>query len=114
MMERSMSLATLRVLRALLDDAAGDHYGLELSERSGVKAGALYPILSRLEDDGWVRGHWEDIDESLAGRRRRRYYRLTGVGESTARRVLEETAAELAPPPRRRPAAPRQPGWATT
>jgi|HubBroStandDraft_6_1064221.scaffolds.fasta_scaffold33731_2 PadR family transcriptional regulator PadR len=86
-MERNTSLATLKVLRALLDNISPKHYGLELSERSGVTTGALYPILSRLEADGWVEGEWEDIDESLAGRRRRRYYRLTGLGEIRARQA---------------------------
>jgi PadR family transcriptional regulator, regulatory protein PadR len=104
-MERSLSLATLKVVRALFDGPAKDHYGLELSERSGVKTGALYPILSRLEADGWIEGEWENIDEAVAGRRRRRYYRLSGVGEREARRVLAETAARLAPPAR--------PGWIT-
>jgi DNA-binding PadR family transcriptional regulator len=97
-MERSMSLATLKVLRALMDDLAIEHYGLELSERSGVKPGALYPILSRLEADGWVEGEWEDIDESAAGRRRRRYYRLSPGQETAAGQILAETAAALAPP----------------
>jgi DNA-binding PadR family transcriptional regulator len=103
-MDRTMSLATLKVLRALFDDIFPEHYGLELSERCGVKTGALYPILSRLEADGWVEGEWEDIDESVAGRRRRRYYRLTGLGESRARQILTETAAALALPSARKPA----------
>jgi PadR family transcriptional regulator, regulatory protein PadR len=104
-MQRSLSLATLKVVRELFDGPVTDHYGLELSERSGVKTGALYTILSRLEADGWVEGEWEDIDEAAAGRRRRRYYHLTGVGEREARRILTETSARLAPPPR--------PGWVT-
>jgi DNA-binding PadR family transcriptional regulator len=94
------SLATLKVLRAFLDDPAGQAYGLELIDRTGVKAGALYPILSRLEDQGWVRGEWEVIDEAVAGRRRRRYYRLTDSGAQYAHQVLSETAALLRPPRR--------------
>lgn len=92
------SLATLKVLRAFLDDPAGQVYGLELIDRTGVKAGALYPILSRLEDQGWVRGEWEVIDEAVAGRRRRRYYHLTDGGAQRAHQVLSETAALLRPP----------------
>jgi PadR family transcriptional regulator, regulatory protein PadR len=108
-MERILSLATLLVLRTLLDEVATAHYGLELSARSGVKTGALYPILSRLEKDGWIEGQWEDIDESAAGRRRRRYYRLTGEGERAAREILAETAARLAPP-----VGSRRMGWTTS
>jgi PadR family transcriptional regulator PadR len=109
---RDPSLATLRVLRALFDGQDTDHYGLALIDHTGVKAGTLYPILSRLEKDGWVEGQWEQIDEAAAGRRRRRYYRLTGLGEREAWPILAETAAALTPPRRPRPAG-RKPGWAT-
>lgn len=94
---RSQSIATLQVLRALLDDVGGPHYGLDLIRRSGVKSGTLYPVLYRLETAGWVVGEWEGIDEAAEGRRRRRYYELTGEGERLARRDLA-LAAALAPP----------------
>lgn len=92
------SISRLRVLRALLDDVDGQHYGLELIRRSGVGAGSLYPILVGLEEDGWIAGEWEDIDEAAAGRRRRRYYLLTDRGEHDARTLLAEMASELTPP----------------
>jgi PadR family transcriptional regulator, regulatory protein PadR len=101
------SLGRLRVLRALLDDVEGEHYGLSLIRRSGVGPGSLYPILLALEDGGWIEGAWEDIDEAAAGRRRRRYYRLTECGASSARQLLRETVTELAPPIDDRPAGRR-------
>ena len=36
-----------------------------------------YPILLRLEHEGWVASHWEDIDPRAEKRPARRYYRLT-------------------------------------
>ena len=95
---RDLSLSALRVLRALMINASVPHYGLELASRSGVKAGGLYPILARLEADGWITGTWEQIDERSAGRRRRRYYQLSALGERQGRKLLERTAAELDPP----------------
>ncbi|HEX4754123.1 MAG TPA: helix-turn-helix transcriptional regulator [Candidatus Dormibacteraeota bacterium] len=94
------SIATLQVLRTFFDDPASARYGVELMASSGLKAGTLYPILNRLELDGWILGRWEDIDESAAGRRRRRYYRLTGAGERQARALLTQYATLLMPPPR--------------
>jgi PadR family transcriptional regulator len=92
------SIATLQVLRTFFDEPASAQYGVELMASSGLKAGTLYPILNRLELDGWIVGRWEDIDESAVGRRRRRYYRLTNAGERQARALLTQYATLLMPP----------------
>jgi len=44
-------IATLKILRALLDDPGSPRYGLELIRASGVKAGRCIPssVVSRLE-----------------------------------------------------------------
>jgi PadR family transcriptional regulator PadR len=106
--KQTYSLSTLKVLRALMDDLSGEHYGLELIGATGVKAGALYPILARLEADGAVVARWEEIDQSIEMRRRRRYYRLTPSGESIARLALTELSDLLRPP--HRPSTRK--GWA--
>src|SRR5215218_594086 len=90
-----MSRQTLAVLAALLRDPAGRHYGLELTREAKLRTGSLYPILARLEDAGWVDGTWEDVDPSVEGRPRRRYYRLTGLGVSKAKAALQEAMEQL-------------------
>ena len=90
-----MTTQTQMVLAALLADPAGTHYGLEISRAANLPSGTLYPILARLEQAGWVESEWEQIDPSAAGRRARRYYRLTGVGERVARRELKTTVERL-------------------
>lgn len=45
-------------------------------------------LLIRLENSGWISSAWENIDESAEGRRRRRYYRLTPLGQSMATHAL--------------------------
>ncbi len=40
-------------------------------------AASLYPLLYRLEERGWIQGRW--VEKS--GQRRRRYYRLTALGQ---------------------------------
>ena len=60
----------------------------QLSEgRVKLTAGTLYGALSRLAEDGLI----AETREEEVGGRRRRYYRLTGSGEST----LVEEAARL-------------------
>lgn len=85
------------VLRVLLDDPTGDHYGFEIARAAGLATGTTYPVLARLEDAGWIESEWEDIDEAKEGRRRRRYYRLTGEGARCARVELAKARQMLTP-----------------
>jgi PadR family transcriptional regulator PadR len=55
-------------------------YGLQIAETTGLMSGSIYPILSRLETEGLIKGQWEELDEVAAKRRRRRYYELTRSG----------------------------------
>jgi PadR family transcriptional regulator, regulatory protein PadR len=87
---------TLRVLSALSERPAEELYGRELIERTGLKSGTLYPVLARLEQAGWLESHWEETDPQVAGRPRRRFYRLTAQGEPAARRELSLARSELA------------------
>jgi PadR family transcriptional regulator, regulatory protein PadR len=62
-------------------------------------SGTLYPLLQRLENAGWLKSEWEEVDPSEAGRPRRRLYKLTGHGQTRAVRELAElqtTAGVLA------------------
>jgi PadR family transcriptional regulator len=91
-----ITLQTLHVLKALLDNPVEEHYGLKISEASGLPTGSIYPILTRLETAGWVTSSWEDIDESAEGRRRRRYYKLTKDGAELAREELAMVSERIA------------------
>jgi len=83
-----MSLQTLRVLDAFLENPADELAGADVQKRSGLASGTLYPILLRLESAGWFISRWESIDPSSAGRPRRRLYRLTPNGLARAGEVF--------------------------
>ena len=67
---------------------AQPRHGYDISKLIEVRSGgavtfhvtSLYPLLHRLESQGWIEGKWVEKPEQ----RRRRYYRLTAEG----RRVL--------------------------
>jgi PadR family transcriptional regulator, regulatory protein PadR len=80
----------LKVLNAFLEHPTEELYGLELSRTTGLKGGTLYPLLDRLEREGWLHRRWEDNDPSEQGRPRRRFYALTAHGQHEARQVLLE------------------------
>jgi PadR family transcriptional regulator PadR len=63
-----------------------DRYGYELvvnlSERTdgfmAIKEGTLYPVLYRLEENGWVEMYWQTPDRGNA----RKYSRITDAGRT--------------------------------
>jgi PadR family transcriptional regulator PadR len=67
---------------------AQPRHGYDISKLIEIRSGgavtfhvtSLYPLLHRLESQGWIEGKWVE----KADQRRRRYYRLTSEG----RRVL--------------------------
>lgn len=83
-----MTLHTQLVLQAFLQDPGRELYGLELSQETGLLPGTAYPILIRLEKEGWVRSWWEDIDPQVEKRPARRYYVLTARGGALATAAL--------------------------
>lgn len=70
----------LQVAAALMDDPEGRHWGYDLTRRGGVRSGALYPILGRMLDEGWLTDGWEDPAETGGDRPPRRYYTITELG----------------------------------
>ena len=73
--------AELLVL-SLLEDQP--RHGYDISKLIRLRSGgalqfhvtSLYPLLHRLEQQGWIEGKWVEKAEQ----RRRRYYRLTPLG----------------------------------
>lgn len=82
-MGRKASTATRLVFQAFLDAPSDETYGFALAEATGLPSGTIYPILRRLEDDGFIKSRWAEVDTGTQ-RRRRRYYELTGEGRRAA------------------------------
>jgi PadR family transcriptional regulator len=74
--------ALIAVAIALMADASARHWGYDLSKRSGVRSGVMYPLLQRMLDEGWLADGWEDQAQiGRAKRPPRRYYELTDAGK---------------------------------
>lgn len=85
---------TLDVLAALLA-AEGPAWGLRLIKELGRPSGTVYPILERLERQGWITSDWDD-DAARPGPRRR-VYEFTADGGQAATELLDaRRAAEAA------------------
>jgi PadR family transcriptional regulator PadR len=84
------------VAMALVGQPRARHWGYELFKRSGVRPGALYPMLTRLLDEGWLIDGWEDRAAIPEGETRpaRRYYQLTDKGREELGAVVERARHE--------------------
>jgi PadR family transcriptional regulator, regulatory protein PadR len=85
-----LSPTGLRLVRYFCDDPARRWSGTELSKKTGLGSGTLYPLLAKLEKAGWLTPEWEVIDPREAGRPRRRYYKLTAIGARAGRNALAD------------------------
>lgn len=84
-----MSNQTLAVLLVFFKKPAEWLYGLQIIDATGLKSGTVYPLLARLaEDKSWLETELEDIDPRIEGRKPRRFYRLTALGEIATRNEL--------------------------
>ena len=82
---RRLSVTAVSVLQSI---ANGFEYGFDIIDQTGLPSGTVYPALSRLERDGFVRSSWEDDARAhREGRPARRYYRVTAPGA----RALEDS-----------------------
>ena len=61
---RRPSAQTTAVVRALAQDPTAWHYGYQLCQRLGLKAGSVYPILMRLADRGLLETSWEVFERA--------------------------------------------------
>jgi PadR family transcriptional regulator PadR len=87
-MNRPLGYATVQVLQAI---ASGYLYGFDIMDATGLPSGTVYPILSKLEDSGFVKSRWED--PRIARREKRpprRSYEITGDGREALTDSVEK------------------------
>ncbi|HEX6674312.1 MAG TPA: helix-turn-helix transcriptional regulator [Actinomycetes bacterium] len=105
---RRPSAQTTAVVLALAQNPTDWHYGYQLCQQLGLKAGSVYPILMRLADRGLLETAWEA--GAPAGRPPRHLYRLTGPGRSLAAELAGQATPAVAPSARRTRSRPRWEG----
>ncbi len=94
--DRELKRGTLEmILLRLLSER--QMYGYELvstlEQRGGeqfqMKEGTLYPVLYRLENDGFIESRWETAERGVP----RKYYRLTPAGAQELEKLVQEWQA---------------------
>jgi PadR family transcriptional regulator PadR len=78
-------IGVLEALLAATDDKPA--WGLSICADADLGPGTVYPILERLQNNGWITSREEDGPHP--GRPARRYYQLTDDGRAKATAALE-------------------------
>ncbi|HUQ80801.1 MAG TPA: PadR family transcriptional regulator [Gemmatimonadaceae bacterium] len=84
---KPLSLSTLAVLGAV---SRSIRYGFDIMDATELPSGTVYPVLGRLERDGYVRSRWES--QTIAQREKRpprRYYEITAAGSRALAESVE-------------------------
>lgn len=81
--KRALSSHARTLLAALLDAREHWSHGYELASLTGIRSGTLYPLLIRLEAQGYLEAEWQQ--PAASGRPPRHGYRLTVAGQRFAR-----------------------------
>lgn len=95
---RKPSGQALAVLAALVEQPRSWHHGYDLSNKTHLKSGTLYPILMRLSDRGLLESKWESVP---GGRPPRHMYKLNARGLTYAREQLADYRPKPTSPRRR-------------
>ena len=84
---RPLSLSAVAVLDAI---ASRIRHGFDIMDATGLPSGTVYPILGRLERDGYVRSRWEAQTTAFREKRPpRRYYEVTAGGAKALAHSIE-------------------------
>ncbi len=70
----------LQVLAIFLEKPGQPFCGSNICDFTKLSTGTVYPILCRLEQNGWLESEWEKVEPQSVGRPRKRFYSLTNKG----------------------------------
>ena len=93
--EVRLTTQTVSVIKAIMGRPLDGVSGAEISKETGLASGSLYPILMRLEKAGWLLSEWEAGDPATLGRPRRRFYRVTALGQRKVSAVRDALSPNL-------------------
>jgi DNA-binding PadR family transcriptional regulator len=97
---RPLSRIAIDALSLIASTRNGWTHGYDLCRRTGIKSGTLYPLLIRLEAQGYLEAEWQPSTEP--GRPPRHAYRLTSAGHRFVQAAVDAQNAVSMPIPSER------------
>lgn len=78
----------VQLAQVLMADPDGKHWGYQLMQDANMPSGVVYPLLSRMRDEGWVKMRTTAGKSATLGPVRR-YYTLTAKGKRELDAVMK-------------------------
>lgn len=92
-----ISKQTVAVLRFFLETPDHPRFGAEISRATGIGVGTIYPLLTRLQNSGWIDIKSEQGDPTHLGRPLRFFYSLTPLGIIASRQAVINSQIKYQP-----------------
>jgi PadR family transcriptional regulator, regulatory protein PadR len=90
--------AFLKGLAVFVNNPSDQFSGIDICHKTGMKSGTVYPLLIKMEENGWLESEWEDIDPRKEGRPKRHFYKITRGGLIHGTKLLEKHRPPIAKP----------------
>ena len=81
------------IAAALMEQPLAKQWGYDLARRAGVSSNALYQVVARFHERGWLADGWEAVNPA-AKRPPRRYYTITPDGMARLGALLAHAARD--------------------
>jgi PadR family transcriptional regulator PadR len=90
--------AFLNGLAIFVNNPSEQFSGIDICQKTGMKSGTVYPLLIKMEENGWLESEWKDIDPRQEGRPKRHFYKITRGGFIQGTKLLEKHRPPIAKP----------------
>jgi PadR family transcriptional regulator PadR len=80
----------LKIFSVFVNNPSEKYSGVDVCKETNLKSGTVYPMLIKLNENGWLTSEWEDIDPKKEKRPQRRFYRITRHGLLSGQKILAE------------------------
>ena len=87
----------LKVISIFISNPWSEYSGADICRRAKLKSGTVYPMLIKMEVNGWLSSELEKIDPKKEGRPKKRLYKITHRGLIEGQKILAEHFPSVPP-----------------
>ena len=85
-----ITVSFLKLFSIFIVHLSDEFTGEDICRRTEMQSGTVYPMLIKLEERGWLKARWENINPHVEGRPKRHYYGITKRGLKCGIKILAD------------------------